>query len=104
MDLLSGSIGAPHRDVAGELFVGRGREVGVLHGLLAEVKSGVGGVVLVVGEQGVGKSSLLRAGPGGAENQGCRLLWGAGDELGSRIPLWLMSGAGGVPGGGGGGG
>ncbi len=62
----------------------------MLHDLLAEVKAGVGGVVLVVGEQGVGKSALLRAGLGEAEGQGCRLLWGAADELGQRIPLWLM--------------
>src|SRR5260370_1643658 len=53
------------------LFVGRDHQVGVLHDLLAEVKAGVGGVVLVVGEQGVGKSSLLRAGLRGAEGQGC---------------------------------
>jgi hypothetical protein len=33
--------------VAGDVFVGRGREVGVLHDLLAGVKAGVGGVVLV---------------------------------------------------------
>jgi DNA-binding CsgD family transcriptional regulator len=74
-----------------EFFVGRAEQLGALDGLLAGVKAGVGSVVLVVGEQGVGKSSLLRAGLGGAEDQGCRLLWGAGDELGQRIPLWLMS-------------
>jgi DNA-binding CsgD family transcriptional regulator len=33
----------------------------------------------------------LRAGVGGAEDQGCRLLWGVADELGQRIPLWLMT-------------
>jgi DNA-binding CsgD family transcriptional regulator len=77
--------------VDAEFFVGRGQQLGVLHGLLAEVKAGVGGVVLVVGEQGMGKSSLLRAGVGGAEDQGCRLLWGVADELGRRIPLWLMT-------------
>ena len=64
--------------------------MGMLAGVLAELKAGVGGVVLVMGEQGVGKSSLLRAGLGGAEDQGCRLLWGVADELGQRIPLWLM--------------
>jgi DNA-binding CsgD family transcriptional regulator len=74
----------------GDLFVGRRAELGVLHDVLAEVKAGVGGVVLVAGEQGVGKSSLLRAVLGGAEDQGCRLLWGVADELGQRIPLWLM--------------
>ncbi len=63
----------------------------MLGGLLAEVKTGVGGVVLVVGEQGVGKSALLRAGLGDAEGQGCRLLWGVADELGQRVPLWLMT-------------
>ncbi len=73
------------------MFVGRDQQLGVLHGLLGEVKAGVGGVVLVVGEQGVGKSTLLRAGLGGAEDQGCRLLWGSADELGQRIPLWLMT-------------
>jgi DNA-binding CsgD family transcriptional regulator/tetratricopeptide (TPR) repeat protein len=73
-----------------DLFVGRSAELGVLHEALAEVKAGVGGVVLVVGEQGVGKSSLLRAGLGEAEDQGCRLAWGVADELGQRIPLWLM--------------
>ncbi len=77
--------------VDAEFLVGRVQELGVLHGLLAEVKAGVGGVVLVVGEQGVGKSALLRAGLGGAEDQGCRLLWGAADEFGQRIPLWLMT-------------
>src|SRR5712691_5562651 len=77
--------------MSGDLFVGRSVELGALHAVLAEVKAGVGGVVLVVGEQGIGKSSLLRAGLGGAEDQGCRLLWGAADELGQRIPLWLMT-------------
>jgi DNA-binding CsgD family transcriptional regulator/tetratricopeptide (TPR) repeat protein len=77
--------------VAGELFVGRSRELRLLHEVLAGLKAGVGDVVLVVGEQGVGKSSLLRAGFGGAEDQGCRLLWGAADELGQRIPLWMMA-------------
>jgi DNA-binding CsgD family transcriptional regulator len=89
----------------GDLFVGRVAELGVLGGLLGEVKAGVGGVVLVVGEQGVGKSALLRAGFGGAEDVGCRLLWGVADELGQRIPLWLMAevlgAVEGVPGGGG---
>ncbi|HUD37596.1 MAG TPA: AAA family ATPase, partial [Streptosporangiaceae bacterium] len=76
--------------MAGDLFVGRGRQVGVLRDLLAEVKAGVGGVVLVVGEQGVGKSALLRAGLADAEDSGARLLWGVADELGQRIPLWLL--------------
>jgi DNA-binding CsgD family transcriptional regulator len=73
-----------------DLLVGRRADLDALHDVLAAVKAGVGGVVLVVGEPGVGKSSLLRAGLGDAEDQGCRLLWGVADELGQRIPLWLM--------------
>ena len=71
--------------------MGRDRELGVLQDLLTAVEAGVGGIVLVAGEQGVGKSSLLRAGLEGAEARGCRVLWGAADELGQRIPLWLMT-------------
>jgi DNA-binding CsgD family transcriptional regulator/tetratricopeptide (TPR) repeat protein len=85
-------VGARYdRFVGIEVFVGRDREVGVLRDLLTAVEAGVGGVVLVTGEQGVGKSSLLRAGLKGAEGRRCRVLWGAADELGQRIPLWLMA-------------
>ena len=66
--------------VSDELLVGRGQQLGVLQGLLGEVKAGVGGVVLVVGEQGVGKSSLLRAGLGMRRGRGARCCGG-----------WLMS-------------
>ncbi len=77
--------------VTGDVFVGRERELGVLADLLAEVKAGVGGVVLVEGEPGIGKTSLLRAGLGGAEDVGCRLGWAAGDEFLQRLPLRLMA-------------
>src|ERR1700683_3853370 len=75
-------------------FVGRGDELA----LLAEVVTrgsgggGVGGIVLVEGEQGIGKTSVLRAGLAGAEAGGCRVLWGVADELRQRVPLQLMSG------------
>ncbi len=71
-------------------LVGRGDELGLLAGLVAGVSAGVGGVVLVEGEQGIGKSSVLRAGLAGAEAAGCRVLRGAADELGQRFPLQLM--------------
>jgi AAA ATPase domain len=47
--------------------------------------------VLVVGEQGIGKSALLRAGLAGAGAVGCQVLWGAGDELDQPLPLRLMT-------------
>jgi DNA-binding CsgD family transcriptional regulator len=73
-----------------ELFVGRGDELACLARLLAGVAAGVGGAVLVEGEQGIGKTSLLRRALGGAEAAGCALAWGAADELAQRSPLWLI--------------
>jgi len=92
--------------VVGELFVGRAEELMRLKGLLAGVAAGVGGAVLVEGEQGIGKTALLRHALGGAGAAGCALAWGAADELGQRFPLWLMTeclGAGGLLAAGGGG-
>jgi hypothetical protein len=47
-------------------------------------------VVLVEGEQGIGKTSVLHAGLAVAQAAGCRMLWGAADELRQRFPLQLM--------------
>jgi len=63
----------------------------LLRGLVAEVASGVGGAVLVEGEQGIGKSALLRAGLARAAAMGCTVAWGCADELGRRFPLGLMA-------------
>ena len=73
----------------GVSFVGRGGELALVRELLAGAGAGVGGLLVVAGEQGIGKSSLLRAGlEGGAA--GCRVLRAAADELGRPIPLRLM--------------
>ena len=69
-------------------FVGRSGELTSLRELVARVRDGVGAVLLVMGEQGIGKSAFLREGLTGAA--GCRIGWGAGDELGQRFPLRLM--------------
>jgi DNA-binding CsgD family transcriptional regulator/tetratricopeptide (TPR) repeat protein len=74
-----------------EVFVGRASELALLGGLVTGLSAGIGGAVLVEGEQGIGKSSVLRAGLAGAEAAGCRVLWGAADELGQRFPLQLMT-------------
>jgi DNA-binding CsgD family transcriptional regulator len=71
-------------------LVGRGDELTLLSGLVAGLSAGVGGIVLVEGEQGIGKSSVLRAGLGGAGAAGCRVFWSAADELGQQFPLQLM--------------
>jgi DNA-binding CsgD family transcriptional regulator len=74
-----------------ECFIGRASELARLESLLAGVAAGVGGAVLVEGEQGIGKTALLRQALGGAGGLGCALAWGAADELGQRFPLWLMT-------------
>jgi DNA-binding CsgD family transcriptional regulator/tetratricopeptide (TPR) repeat protein len=73
------------------LFVGRHDELSKLATLVAGVSEGVGGVVLVEGEQGIGKTSLLQAGLAGAASAGCRVFWAAADELLRQFPLRLMS-------------
>lgn len=78
-------------DMDDELFVGRRDELAYLRRLLAGVAAGVGGAVLVEGEQGIGKTSLLKRALGGAEGAGCALAWGAADEMAQRFPLWLMT-------------
>ena len=48
------------RFVLDQGFVGRANERALVGRLVSGVADGVGGVLLVVGEQGIGKSALLR--------------------------------------------
>lgn len=80
-----------HPVVTAEGFAGREPELARLRELLAGLHEGVGGVLLVEGEQGIGKSTLLRAGLGQVSATGCRVAWGAADELGLWFPLRLMT-------------
>jgi len=72
-------------------FVGRGGEVDRLRGLVAEVAAGVGGVVWVVGEPGIGKSALVDVGVGGAAALGVRVFAGGADELTQGFALRLVA-------------
>ena len=71
-------------------FVGRDEELAVLRGLLTGLAGGAGGAVLIEGEQGAGKTSLLRRALGDAASAGFRLGWGTTGELGRWIPLLLI--------------
>ena len=62
----------------------------MLRNLLTELAAGVGGAVLVEGEQGIGKSALLRRVLGDAADTGFRLAWATSDELHQGIPLRLI--------------
>src|SRR5271156_3118062 len=64
-------------------LVGRDSEMALLRSLIKEVARGHGGaVVLIEGEPGIGKSSLVRAAVAEAPETGCEVFWGSGDELG----------------------
>jgi DNA-binding CsgD family transcriptional regulator len=69
-------------------LVGRDSEMALLRSLIKEVARGHdGAVVLIEGEPGIGKSSLVRAAAAEAPEAGCEVFWGAGDELGQALPL-----------------
>ena len=53
----------------------------------AEATAGRGQAVLIEGEPGIGKSTLVRAACAEAAKLGCQVYWGAGDELGQALPL-----------------
>ncbi len=69
-------------------LIGRDSELAALVKLMAEVAAGRGGSVLIEGEPGIGKSTLVRAALAeAAENEpSCQVFWGAGDELGQALP------------------
>ena len=73
----------------------RGREVEhqVTRDLLRRARRGVGGVVLVEGEPGIGKSLLLRNGVDEAAEQGFSLAMAAADQLGKAAPLRALHAA-----------
>ena len=65
----------------------RSNELGVLHGVATEMTTtGRGGVVIVAGEAGVGKTALLRQFRGELPKR-IRALWGSCDPLFIPCPL-----------------
>ncbi len=68
-------------------LVGRDSELAMLVRLVTELSAGQGSSVLIEGEPGVGKSTLVRAALADAADAGCQVFWGAGDELGQALPL-----------------
>ena len=67
-------------------LVGRDGEMAILTGLLRDVSKGRGSSVLIEGEPGIGKSTLVRVAVAEAQDLGCQVFWGTGDELGRGAP------------------
>ncbi len=67
-------------------LVGRDSEKATLVRLVTEVAAGQGNSVLIEGEPGIGKSTLVRAALAEAASS-CQVFWGAGDDLGQALPL-----------------
>ena len=68
------------------MLVGRDAELAVLDALTTRARAGAGGVVLLTGEPGVGKTRLARAGAERAA--GAKVSWGACRESEGAPPLW----------------
>lgn len=68
------------------MLVGRDAELAVLDALVSQTAAGAGGVVLLAGEPGVGKTHLARAGAERAA--GALVSWGACRESEGAPPLW----------------
>ena len=76
----------PDPGLAGQL-VGRDHELSRLISCAVEATAGHGKAILIEGEPGIGKSTLVRVACAAAADRGCQVFWGSGDELGQALPL-----------------
>jgi AAA ATPase domain len=72
----------------GERLVGRERETAELRAALDHAVAGRGGVVLLAGEPGIGKTSMARALCAEAEARGAITAWGLGWSGGAAPAYW----------------
>jgi DNA-binding CsgD family transcriptional regulator/tetratricopeptide (TPR) repeat protein len=68
-------------------LAGRADELALLDGYLRDLTRGHGNAVLIEGEPGIGKSTLVRTALATLPSGSCQVFWGAGDELGQELPL-----------------
>jgi DNA-binding CsgD family transcriptional regulator len=69
------------------MLAGRADELALLDGYLRDLARGSGSVVLIEGEPGIGKTTLVRTAIASPPPGSCQVFWGAGDELGQELPL-----------------
>jgi DNA-binding CsgD family transcriptional regulator/tetratricopeptide (TPR) repeat protein len=85
-----GGMTPRERPVRGEVVRGRESEQKMIRDLLRCAQRGSGGVALVEGEPGIGKSLLLRDSTDTAAEQGFSLAAAAADQLGQAIPYFEL--------------
>ena len=68
-------------------LIGRDRQLDRIQRWVDELAAGRGRAVLIEGEPGIGKSSLIRPAAADAEAAGCQVFSAACDELGQAFPL-----------------
>ena len=68
-------------------LIGRDRQLDSLGRWVDELAAGRGRAVLIEGEPGIGKSSLIRPAAADAQAAGCQVLFMACDELSQAFPL-----------------
>ena len=76
-----GHVARPMPSAGNEAIRGRDAEQRTVRGLLRQTQRGLGGVLLVEGELGIGKSLLLRESEREAAGHGFSLAAGAADQL-----------------------
>jgi DNA-binding CsgD family transcriptional regulator len=81
------TIGLPVRMAGAEGMRGREAEWQAVRDLLRRAQRGLGGVLLVDGEWGIGKSLLLRESEREAATQGFSLATGSADQMGRLMPF-----------------
>ena len=74
-----------------EAFIGRERQVAVLDAGLQDAIGGRGGVFLIAGEPGIGKTALADHVAGHAAELGALVLWGRSWEGGGAAPYWTWA-------------
>ena len=88
-----GRMKSRERPAGREVLHGRAAEQKVIRDLLRRAQRGAGGVLLVDGEPGMGKSLLLRNATDEAAEQGFSLAAGAADQLGQAITFFALRAA-----------
>ncbi|MBA3800993.1 MAG: ATP-binding protein [Geodermatophilaceae bacterium] len=74
----------------GARFVGRARELAGLRGLLAEAQAGRGGMTVVRGEPGMGKTRLAEELAAEVSALGIPVVWGRCSADSGAPPLWPL--------------